>query len=278
MNEWSGSRRGGGHGVLSRRQALMLGAGLLGAAAAPPSNPARGGTLRFVFKNESSSMVATNNTSNTAWTVGPKIFDALLSYARDMTPRPQLATAWQISPDGLRYTFYLRENVRWHDGKPFTADDVAFSILQVLKVVHPRGRGTFANVAMVETPDPHTAIIVLSKPAPYLIRALAATESPIVPKHLFEGTDLSAPTPPRCWSVPGRSASRNGSPAAISSLTATRTTGTQASPISTASSCASSPTRQRGRPGSRRANLISAAPRRSPSPTSPYSRRCRTSS
>ncbi len=196
MNDGSDGRLRGGHGILSRRQTLLLGAGLLGAAAAPPpGNPPRGGTLRFVFKNESSSMVATNNTSNTAWTVGPKIFDALLRYAPDMTPQPQLATAWQISPDGLRYTFHLREGVRWHDGKPFTADDVAFSILQVLKVMHPRGRGTFANVTAVETPDPHTAVIVLSKPAPYLIRALAATESPIVPKHLFAGTDLSAPTP-----------------------------------------------------------------------------------
>jgi peptide/nickel transport system substrate-binding protein len=137
-------------------------------------------------------MVATNNTSNTAWTVGPKIFDALLSYARDMTPQPQLATVWEISPDGLRYTFHLRKGVKWHDGAAFTASDVAFSI-QLLKTVHPRGRGTFANVVTTEAPDPYTAIIVLSKAAPYLIRALAATESPIVPRHLFEGTDLSAP-------------------------------------------------------------------------------------
>ncbi len=149
-------------------------------------------------------LVATNNTSGTAWIVGPKIFDALLQYAADLTPEPQLATSWTISPDGLRYSFRLRPGVKWHDGKDFTSDDVAFSI-GVLKVAHPRGRGTFANVTAVETPDPLTATIVLSKPAPYLISALAATESPIIPKHIFAGTDptASAGRQPadRHWSV-----------------------------------------------------------------------------
>jgi len=68
---------------------------------------------------------------------------------------------------------------------------VAFSIL-TLKQVHPRGRGTFANVVDVKTPDPYTAVIVLSKPSPFLLTALASTESPIVPKHLYEGTDIAS--------------------------------------------------------------------------------------
>ena len=79
-------------------------------------------------------------------------------------------------------------NVKFHDGKPFTSADVAYSI-QLLKTVHPRGRNTFANVIEVQTPDPLTAVIVLSKPAPYLIKALTAAESPMVPKHIYEGTD-----------------------------------------------------------------------------------------
>ena len=72
----------------------------------------------------------------------------------------------------------------------FTSADVAFSI-QTLKQYHPRGRATFANVEGVRTPDANTAIVVLSKPAPYLLTALAGTESPIVPKHLYEGTDVA---------------------------------------------------------------------------------------
>ncbi|MBS7703771.1 ABC transporter substrate-binding protein [Chelatococcus asaccharovorans] len=181
---------------VSRRQALLLGTGLLALPAiARGDTPKRGGTLTYVFRDESPALVAVNNTSSTAWTLGPKIFDALLSYDVDLSPKPQLATEWTISPDGLHYTFKLRPNVQWHDGNPFTSDDVAFSILH-LKVAHPRGRGTFANVERVETPDPLTAVINLSKPAPALISALAATESPIIPKHLFEGADPAAPPTP----------------------------------------------------------------------------------
>lgn len=184
--------------LLSRRHALLLGASAIALATAPAlraqdaaTTPRAGGTLTYVFSNESPSLVAINSTTGTAWTIGPKIFDGLLQYDADLTPLPQLATEWTISPDGLRYEFKLRPGVKWHDSQDFTSADVAFSILH-LKVAHPRGRGTFANVTAVDTPDPLTAVLELSAPAPYLLSALAATESPIVPKHIFEGTDPAA--------------------------------------------------------------------------------------
>ncbi len=150
--------------------------------------PKRGGTLNFLVEPEPPALSTIANTAGPSTKVSGKVLEGLLTYDFDMTPRPQLATAWEVSADGLRYTFKLREGVKWHDGVDFTSADVATSI-DLLKRYHPRGRGTFANVVTVETPDPHTAIIVLSKPAPYLINAFAASESPIVPKHLYEGTD-----------------------------------------------------------------------------------------
>jgi peptide/nickel transport system substrate-binding protein len=180
--------------LLSRRRLLMLGTAAAVLSAVVPAlaaEPKAGGTLTFVFRNESPTLVAINNTSGTAWTIGPKIFDALLQYGEDLTPEPQLATEWSVAPDGLRYTFKLRPGVKWHDGKDFTSEDVAFTI-NFLKVSHPRGRSTFAHVTAVETPDPLTAIIVLDRPAPYLLSALAATETPVIPKHIFEGTDPAA--------------------------------------------------------------------------------------
>ncbi|SAK74218.1 extracellular solute-binding protein [Caballeronia temeraria] len=79
--------------------------------------------------------------------------------------------------------------MKWHDGTSFTSDDVAYSIL-TLKQAHPRGRSTFANVTDVKTPDRYTVVIDLSKPAPFLLTALSGSESPIVPKHLYQGTDV----------------------------------------------------------------------------------------
>lgn len=162
-------------------------AGLLGPsrAMAAEAKPVPGGTLNWVYYPDPSAIIAINTSSGTGQTIGTKINEGLLAYDYDLNPRPVLATAWTISDDGRRYTFRLRPNVKWSDGREFTSADVAFSI-ERLKVAHPRGRITFANVEAVETPDRLTAVIVLSKPAPFLISALAGAESPIVPKHIYE--------------------------------------------------------------------------------------------
>ncbi|MBY2912523.1 ABC transporter substrate-binding protein [Rhizobium leguminosarum] len=160
------------------------------AARANDQTPQSGGTLNFIVEPEPPTILALAHTAGGTQKISPKITEGLLTYDFDLTPKPQLATEWSIADDGLSYTFKLRPNVKWHDGKPFTADDVAYSV-ELLKQVHPRGRGTFANVTKVETPDPLTAIIRLSKPAPYLLRALYAAESPIVPKHVYENVAIA---------------------------------------------------------------------------------------
>jgi peptide/nickel transport system substrate-binding protein len=159
----------------------------LTATAAPAPN--HGGTLTWLVTPEPSSIIPLTTTAGGNAEIGPKVVEGLLTYDKDLNPEPLLATAWSVSKDGLQYRFTLRQGVKWHDGKPFTSADVAFSIL-TLKQVHPRGRSTFANATDVKTPDPYTAIIELSKPAPFLLTALSGSESPIIPKHLYEGTDI----------------------------------------------------------------------------------------
>ncbi|MDD2926594.1 ABC transporter substrate-binding protein [Rhodoferax sp.] len=155
------------------------------------AQPRHGGTLNWVVNPIPTSLIPLTTSAGGNSDIGPKVVEGLLTYGYDLKPKPQLATAWDVSKDGLQYRFQLRKGVKWHDGKDFTSADVAFSIL-TLKQVHPRGRGTFANVTEVKTPDAHTAVLVLNKPAPFLLTALAAAESPIVPKHLYEGTDIAA--------------------------------------------------------------------------------------
>ncbi|MCX8999674.1 ABC transporter substrate-binding protein [Rhizobiaceae bacterium BDR2-2] len=155
-------------------------------SAAAAAEPVRGGTLKLLYRvDPGNALFAINTSSGTGQAIGPKIVEGLLTFDFDLTPKPLLATGWSVSDDHLRYTFRLRPNVKWHDGTPFTSEDVAFSILR-LKEAHPRGRITYQNVTAVETPDPLTAVIVLSKPAPFLIAAQSSSESPIVPKHIFE--------------------------------------------------------------------------------------------
>lgn len=159
--------------------------------AAARADPKHGGTLTFIVVPESTTIVGIDNTFGATQRIGPKITEGLLKYDFDLKPQPQLATSWTVDESGLEYTFHLRSGVKWHDSRDFTADDVAFSIM-TLKRLHPRGRGTFANVTEVRTPDPLTAVIALSKPAPYLLTALTAAEAPMVPKHIYDGTDVSS--------------------------------------------------------------------------------------
>jgi peptide/nickel transport system substrate-binding protein len=152
------------------------------------AEPVRGGTLTLLLPSEPTALLTIGNVATPILSVSAKVTEGLLKYDYDLNPQPQLATAWNISADGKTYTFSLRQGVKWHDGKPFTSADVAYS-LDLLKKIHPRGRNTYANVIGIDTPDDHTVVLRLSKPAPYLIRALVATESPIIPKHIYEGTD-----------------------------------------------------------------------------------------
>ncbi len=175
--------------IVWRRSALVLCAAAFAATGAT-AQPRHGGTLNWVVNPIPTSLVPLNTSAGGNTDIGPKIVEGLLTYDQDLKPLPLLATAWRVSADGLQYRFELRKGVKWHDGKDFTSADVAFSI-NTLKQVHPRGRGTFASVTEVQTPDAHTAIVVLSKPAPAMLTALASAESPIVPRHLYEGTDIA---------------------------------------------------------------------------------------
>lgn len=153
------------------------------------AEPPHGGTLTWIVTPEPASIVPLTTTAGGNAEIGPKVVEGLLTYDQNLNLEPLLATAWSVSGDGLHYRFALRRGVLWHDGQPFTSADVAFSIM-TLKQVHPRGRSTFANVVDVKTPDPYTAIIDLSKPAPFLLTALSGSESRIIPKHLYAGTDI----------------------------------------------------------------------------------------
>jgi len=153
--------------------------------------PRRGGTLTTTVFPEPPMLAGLITSAGPTYVVGPKVLEGLVTYDFDYNLKPSLATAWKVSDDGLTVTFDIRRGVKWHDGKDFTAEDVAYSI-NTLKQFHPRGRQTFANVTEIEVPETHKAVLKLSKPAPYLMNALAAAESPIVPKHIYDKTNVQA--------------------------------------------------------------------------------------
>lgn len=161
-------------------------------AASTAAAPVMGGTLSFAINPEPPFLLGAINSTLQMGMVTSKVMEGLLSYDLNMNPQPLLAESWSKSADGLSYTFKLRQGVKWHDGRPFTSADVAYSLMSVWKPLHPRGRSTFSKVSSVETPDAHTVVFRLSGVTPQLLSALSSYESPVVPKHLFEGKDIAS--------------------------------------------------------------------------------------
>ncbi|MFN8582983.1 MAG: ABC transporter substrate-binding protein [Gemmatimonadaceae bacterium] len=98
------------------------------------------------------------------------------------------------SPDGLVYTFALRNNVRWHDGAPFTAQDVKFTFDQIIDLKSgSRLRSDFAAIQRVDVIDSLTVRFQLKAPfAPFL--SLLGYNAGILPAHAFAGTTLNGAT------------------------------------------------------------------------------------
>ena len=152
--------------------------------------PVQGGTLTFVVTPEPTSLTTVDNTFGANQRVATKVTEGLVAYDFNGKLLPQLALSWSISQDGLRYTFKLRPEVKWHDGQPFTAQDVAYSIAQI-RERQSFGRSTFANLSSVEIPDPLTITLVLSQPSGFLLNSLHAAITPIIPKHVYENKDFA---------------------------------------------------------------------------------------
>ena len=187
------------HFAVSRRS-LLKGAGWLLASTALPSfsfaqGTAGGGRLIVAADSEPKNLNPAIVASNGVFFISSKMVEPLAeaSFEGKDGLSPRLALSWEGAEDGRSITFKLREGVKWHDGKPFTSADVAFSALNLWKPLQNLGRIVFANLDTVETPDELTAIFRFSKPTPLqLIRNALPVVSSVVPKHLYEGTDIAA--------------------------------------------------------------------------------------
>jgi peptide/nickel transport system substrate-binding protein len=176
--------------VLGRR-ALGLGAAAL--ALAPLAARAAGGTAVLVIDADPPTLNLGITTDYTAGDVGAKILEGLVWTDRSYAAQPSLATSWTVSPDGLDYEFTLREGVKWHDGQPFTADDVVFSFNEILAKLHARASAMLRRVAAVVTsPTPGIVHFKLKTPYAPFLQQLSVFDAPILPKHVFAGTDIAA--------------------------------------------------------------------------------------
>ena len=172
------------------RSVAVLFATLFLSAAVPASaqQPQTGGVMVIAAAAEPAHFMGLNQNRDTQY-ISTQLFPALLEYDAKLDPKPSLAERWEVSPDGLTYTFHLVRGATWTDEKPITSDDVKFSIEEMAIKYHPSGRQNFAIIDKIETPDPQTIIFRLSKPFAPLIKLFGHMTALILPKHVYAGTD-----------------------------------------------------------------------------------------
>lgn len=123
-----------------------------------------------------------------------QIFASPLRFDADWNPQPYLAESWSFQDDGRSLLLKLREGATFHDGKPITSEDVAFSIMTI-KANHPF-QSMFGPVERVDTPTPRIAVLRFREPHPAALLALSPPFCPIIPKHVY-GDGQNPRTHPR---------------------------------------------------------------------------------
>lgn len=102
------------------------------------------------------------------------IMEGLVTFDRNLGLDPRLATSWELADDLMSLTFFLREGVHYHNGHPFTSDDVRYTFETVLdEEFGARNRALYTSIESIETPDDYTVIFHLNKPNVFLINNLA---------------------------------------------------------------------------------------------------------
>lgn len=118
------------------------------------------------------------------------IFSGLVAHDFNLNSVPDLAESWEVSPDASIYTFHLTRAAEFHDGVPVTSEDVRFTFEQLLLKYHSRTRSSMGdNLRRIETPDAHTVVFEFDKPYAAFLQLVDVTNAPVMPKHLYEGTD-----------------------------------------------------------------------------------------
>ena len=175
--------------------AFAIAAPMLIASAGPALAQKSGGLLRSYSIDSPASMSIHEEATIYALRPVMGVFNNLVMYDQHVKQNsitsivPDLATGWSWDEEGTRLTLNLREGVRWHDGKPFTAQDVkcTWDLLQGKTTeklrLNPR-KGWYRNLEAVTANGDHEVTFRLKRPQPALLALLASGFSPVYPCHV----------------------------------------------------------------------------------------------
>lgn len=165
----------------------------------PDPNAKAGGTITITYKDDVATLDPAIGYDWQNWSMIKSLFDGLMDYVPGTTTlRPGLAESYEISEDGLTYTFKLRAGVKFHNGREMTAEDVKYSLDRVTNPeTQSPGAGFFGSIAGfenagpgglsgVEVTDPLTVKITLSRPDATFLHVMALNFASVVPKEAVD--------------------------------------------------------------------------------------------
>ena len=169
------------------------------------SNAKQGGAIVMTYKDDVATLDPAIGYDWQNWSMIRSLFDGLMDYVPGTTDlRPGLAETYEISEDGLTYTFKLRAGVKFHNGREMTAEDVKYSLDRVtLPATQSPGSGFFGaikgydamvggtatNLEGVTVVDPLTVKIELSRPDATFLHVMAINFSAVVPKEAVDAAN-----------------------------------------------------------------------------------------
>jgi peptide/nickel transport system substrate-binding protein len=180
--------------LLKSSLAAGVGLSILGGIAAPQIVGAQedgtGGTLIFNGLTNPSGFDPHITGAVVSWYVLDNLFDRLVRIdPATLEPVPSLAESYEVSPDGLTYTFTLRDGVTFHNGRALTSADVKYSFERIINPDVPAvAKGYFSALSSIEAPDDKTVKLIYSQPFAPLLLALTRLETAIVPQEEVEKT------------------------------------------------------------------------------------------
>ena len=169
---------------------LVIGAALLGVAGAASAQetPRKGGTLIYALGSDPPHLNSGITNDLNAQQTATQIYSQIIRTDTNGNATGDLAESWETAPDGMTYTFKIRQNVKWHDGRPLKAEDIRWALTEIQLKYNPNASTSFAAVDKIEAPDDHTLVIRMKRPFPAFL-PWSFVNQWIYPKHLYEGTD-----------------------------------------------------------------------------------------
>src|SRR4030095_1438381 len=146
--------------------------------------PAHGDTFIEATIGDIAGLIPNITSDGASHEVGNMIYDGLVKADKDLNFVGAMAESWVFSPDCLELTWKLKRNIKWHDGHPFTAEDVLFTYQAMINPKTPTAyKEDFLAIKSAEVIDPYTFRVRYERP---LAKAVQSWAMWMLPKHLLE--------------------------------------------------------------------------------------------